>query len=928
MKLPLFILFVAFCSVASAQKFSINGQLSDTLQNPLPGATVLLLNRSDSSLVNFNSSDRNGFFEIRSISPGAYLLKITYIGYRPYLTPIETPPERQTLDLGKIKLQPVANELEAIEIAADRAPVTVKKDTIEFNAGAFKTNPNAVVEDLLKKLPGVEVDNEGNITAQGEQVKRVMVDGKNFFGTDPKLATRNLPADAIDKVQVFDKKSDQAAFTGIDDGEREKTINLELKAEKRNAVFGNSVAGAGTSERFQARLSLNKFSKGQQLSFLGMANNANEPGFSMGDYMNFSGSSRQMMRGGGGQVRMQANTNNAGGVPLNFGNRANGLMNTYAGGVNLNHEFKPGTEVNGSYFYNGLHHQLNQDLTRENFLENGNFTFNENSREDNRNSNHRFNSTLDHKIDSVNFLKFTTNVSVNETEGMQESESENLAPDQSLVSANQRQYSSYGFATALNSTLLYRHRFPKIGRSFTASLQVGVNKNESEGLLDAVNIFYGSEPEEDHIVQSNMQSTNNLMYSGTVTFTEPIGYRKYLEATYTYRENRNDVDRQVHDVSNGETTLNEVLSNHYNNHYQYHRAGVNFRIAESRYNLVAGTNFQNTSLAGTTDAGALMNRTFQNFLPSIRFNYDFSDTKRLRFDYETSVREPDIQQLQPVVDNSDPFNIYVGNENLRPEYSQSWRIHFNAFDPVGFISFFAVTDVDFTSHAIVNSQNIDDRFVRTITPVNVSRKLSVNNNINLGVPLRDRGMRFNVSLNLRNVNSVALLNDQENEIRQQVAGGSFQYSHRYKEILEVTLRMRLDHQKSQYEFGQPDQTFINRTYTAESNLNFLKHYAFAADFDYLVYQSMDEEFEQKIPLLNLSVSRFVFTNKSGEVKLAVNNLLDKALGVDQRSDINYLERVVTNSLGRYVMVSFTYSLNKQLNPASMRRGRGMMHIGG
>jgi hypothetical protein len=926
MKKILLILSMAMSTVTVAQKFSIKGQLVDSVGSPLPSATVLLLNPKDSSLVNFGVGDAMGNFEIKNVKQGEHLFKVTFIGFKPYVQKLSTPETGTTLELGKIKMEPVTSELEAIEINAMKAPVTVKKDTIEFNAGSFKTKQNAVVEDLLKKLPGVEVDNDGNITAQGEQVRRVTVDGKNFFGSDPKLATKNLPADAVDKVQVFDKKSDQAAFSGIDDGQREKTINLELKEEKRNGAFGTMMAGAGTNNRFQGRANLNRFTKGRQLSFLGMGNNVNEQGFSMDDYMNFTGGSQQMMAGGA--VRFQINSDNANGVPLNFGNRANGIMNNYAGGLNLNNTFSKKTELNGSYFYNYLDHNKDQTTLRQNFLPGGeNFTFNQNSRQHNTNDNHRVNFTLDHKLDSANSLKLTTNVTYNHTDSEMRSTSENITPDNAVQNESQRLTLSNGTNTSLNSTLLWRHRFKKKGRNFSTNVQLGISQNDREGTLDAVNKYHGNNAREESLKQKNTQSTDYNSYSGTLSYTEPLGKRKYLEANYNFRQNLNNVDKQVYDVSSDEPVFDSKLSNQYSSDYQYHRAGLNFRMNKSKYNFSMGGSIQRTHLQGELKIqNVQIDRSYQNFLPTVRFNYDFSTSRHLRFDYETSMQEPTIQQLQPVVDNSDPLNLYVGNPQLRPAYSQTWRMNFTTFDPVTFISFFTFIDVDYTKNAITNAQTIDANLIRTTIPVNVNNSTSVSGNSTISFPVQKIKSRFTLSGNYRNQKSINLLNDAPNTINQQTAGGTVRYNFRYNDNIDVNFSADVDHQLTRYQFNQPNQTFINSTYTAESNFTILKNYQLSGNLEYLTYQNRSTNYDQAIPLLNLAISRFILKGKSGEIKFAVNNLLDKALGVNQTASINYLERQVTNSLGRYFMVSFTYSLNKQLNPMGMRRGGAMMRI--
>jgi outer membrane receptor protein involved in Fe transport len=404
-----------------------------------------------------------------------------------------------------------------------------------------------------------------------------------------------------------------------------------------------------------------------------------------------------------------------------------------------------------------------------------------------------------------------------------------------------------------------------------------------------------------------------------------LGKRKYLEANYSFRQNLNQVDRLVYDISSDQPELLSDLSSQYSSDYQYHRGGLNFRMNKSKYNLLIGGSVQRTYLQGLLKIQDVeIERSYQNLLPAVRFNYDFSTTRHLRFDYETSVQEPTIQQLQPVVDNSDPLNLYVGNPQLRPAYAQSWRLNFTTFDPTSFVSFFTFVDVDYTTNAITNAQQVSADFVRTTIPVNVDNNMSVRGNATFGFPIPKLKSRISVGGNYRNQKSINLLNEEASTINQQTAGGEIRYNFTYKEIFDLSLSADIDHQRTNYEFNQPDQAFINSTYTAESNLTFLKNYQLSSNFEYLEYENENSNYKQTIPLLNLSISRFILKNKTGEIKLAVNNLLDKALGVNQTASINYLERQVTNSLGRYFMVSFTYSLNKQLNPMGMRRAGGRM----
>jgi len=923
-KLILLTFFVVAALSSFGQKFSIIGQVTDTLSNPLPSSTIMLLSPKDSSLVNFGVSDAKGAFEIKNVNKGEYLLKITFVGYVPYSKRISTPATGSVLEVGRIKMQTLTKELESVVVMGEKAPVTVKRDTIEFNAGSFKTKANANVEDLLKKLPGVEVETDGTVRAQGEQVQRVTVDGREFFGRDPKLATRNLPADAVEKVQVFDKKSDQALFTGIDDGQKEKTINLELKEEKRNGAFGTLMAGAGTEDRFQAKASINRFSKGQQLSFLGMGNNINEQGFSMDDYMNFTGGSQQMMGGGGGRVQISFNSDNQSGVPLNFGGRQNGIMTNYAGGVNFNKDLNKDTKLTSSYFYNRIDQDISKTLDRVNYLPTGNYTFNQNSKQLSNNDNHRANLTIDHQIDSANSLKFVAAATYSESELNTQSQSETITADNTLqTESDQNSYSAQN-SMNVNSNLLWRHRFAKKGRTLSTNLTFGVTQTDSEGSIQSLNQYYTNTPGEQQILQTNTQTTDNLTYGATVSYTEPLGGRKYLEANYNFRTNQNDVDRKVYDENTGVPIYNTMLSNLYTSDYIYNRPGINFRMNRQKYNFAVGASYQTTNLKGDLiSRNATIDRTFQNLLPTARFNYDFSNFKHLNFNYETSMQEPTIQQLQPVVDNTDPLNIYVGNPTLKPAYSHRGTANFTTFDPAKFVNFFAFLTTTYTTNAITNSQTVNDSLVRVTQPVNVKDNLNVSTNINFGFPIKKLNSRINIGPTASASKGINLLNEEENTIHQQTLGGSVRYNYTYKEILTVDLSANLSHQETKYEFDtQQDQVFFNKTYTAESNLNFLKNYSLNAAFDYLIYNSKTTDYNQSIPLLNISVSRFVMKNKAGEIKVGVNNMFDKSLGVTQTATSNYYQQETINNLGRYYMVSFTYALNKQLNPMGMRRPGG------
>ncbi len=915
--------------VTLAQKFSVKGQLVDTLSSPMPSATVMLLQSNDSTLASFGVTDGKGFFEIKNIIRGEYLLKVSFVGFATLTRKISPQEGLLEMNLGTLEMEPKATELDEVVVEGD-VPVTVKRDTIEFNAGSFKTRANANVEDLLKKLPGIDVESDGTVRAQGETVQRVTVDGKEFFGRDPKLATRNLPADAVDKVQVFDRKSDQAQFTGVDDGQREKTINLELKEEKRNGAFGTMMAGAGSNDRFQARGNLNRFSKGKQFSFLAMGNNVNEQGFSISDYMNFSGGAQQMMGGGGGRMQLTIDGNGTmGGVPLNTGGRPNGIMTNYAGGVNFNQAIDKKTDVSGSYFYSQLNQNVDRTVERINYLPKGDsYTFNQESKQRNNNENHRLNFVLDHRMDSSNSIRFNAIASYNGTNLATFSSSETKNPQNQLLNTSDNNNLVKGTGVSINSNLLYRHRFNKKGRSFSTNVNFVLGQNASDGELIAENGFFSGPSETQNVQQTNDQASENLTVGTTVSFVEPLGNRKYLEGSYNYRTNRNDVEREVYDLFTGTPAFNDMLSNSYVSNFTYHRPALNLRINRKKFNLSLGSSWQSTNIAGELLLREIdINNSFSNVLPNVRFNYDFSNLKHLRIDYEANVQEPTIQQLQPVIDNTtSQINQSIGNPDLRPGYAHTGSMHFTTFDPAVGLNFFAIVSGTYTKDAISYSQTINPDLSTLTMPVNVRDAVNLRGNFNFGFQIRKIFSRVNVGPAMSLNRNRVLLNGNETQSESQNLGGSARYNFTYKDFLTIDLSANLSKQDTRYaseaSAAVQNQSYFNKTYSAETNLTILKNWLISGTLDYMMFDSQTTGFSQVIPLLNLSLSRFILKAQSGEIKVGVVNALDRSFSVSQQSSVNYLETITYNNLGRYFMVSFTYSLNKQLNPMGNRRPGG------
>lgn len=915
-------LFLTISLLANAQKFQIKGKLHDSQGGELPYATVLLLNAKDSTMVNYALSDTKGDFIIKDVPRNNYLLKVTFIGYFAKTFEI-TPPASVILDLGIIRMQEESQLLKEVMVKEERIPMKVKNDTLEYDVLAFKPKANEVVEDLIKRMPGIEVATDGSITAQGEQVKRVTVDGKEFFGRDPKMATQNLPADAIAKVQVFDQKSEKAQFTGIDDGQKERTMNLELKDDRKEGAFGNSSIGYGPDNRFSGRTNLNFFDKKGQISILGMGNNLNQQGFSVSDYMNFSGGTQNLMSGEG-----RFNFNNTGGVPINFdgGSSSNGITTSWAGGLNINRKLSPKTEINGSYFYSQLDNVMNQYLERENFLPSGNYNLNQTTDQEKNNYNHRVNLRLDHKFNDNSSILFTTSSSLSKSSSMLNGTSQTKTSEGVLQNKSYQDYNTDADNLNLDMSLLWKQRLGKPGRTLTVGADFSYTGSNQDALLNANNEFFGETPYQTILNQLSSQTNLNTTISGNATYTEPLGNKRFLEANYSMTQKENEIEQKGFDIDEGVETPNDQLTNSYNNSYMYHRGGLNFLVNRDNYNLTLGSGVQASSLEGTSiSLTKPLIKNYLNILPVARFNYQFNNFVRLMANYETSVQEPGILQLQPIIDNRDPLNIYIGNPELRPSYRHRLTLRFNSFNPATSFGFFTFASADYVNDAITNAVSVDESLIQTISPVNTDNNLNVRGQINVTFALNKLKSRIHVGTGISHSQNTNILNDVNQRISNNTLSGNLRYNFSPFDNWETNLSASLNRNLTDYEFSTTQQAYLNQTYSAESNLTFFKNYEASINYRYMVYQGKTSDFDQKVPLLNASIARRFLKNKSIELKLSAFNLLDKDLGVTQTSNVNYYERTVTNSLGRYFLLTFTYSLNRQLNVLENgHRGGGRM----
>ena len=887
----------------SVQGQTLKGQVKGHDGPFLVNSTVMLLDTKDSTMLSFAKTKENGHFEIRSAGKEEALLQVTNVGYEKFIRFIVLTGADQ--NLGIITLDSASRELAELVVKGERAAVEVKKDTIEFNASSFKVQENAMAEDLLKRMPGMEVDRDGEVTSQGKSVTRVLVEGKEFFGRDPKMATRNIPANAIDKVQVFDKKSDRAEFTGIDDGEEETTINFVLREDKKNLGFGRFTAGGGADANKDGRYNLaanySTFKNGNQLSFVGNANNINQMSFSNSDFRMVG-----VGRGGGGI------SFGGGGI----GGARSGLMRNLSGGITFNTQVNTKTEVNGSYSYTNSNTFVTREGTSESVIGTIETNGTSNSEQDSDSESHRLNFTMNSKLNAKNSIRWTNRVDYRTNGSHTLSESaQYLKSTGQLRNSTDRVNSSDGNTIGFTSQALYQKAFEKRGRTFTTNLTFGLNNSDTDGTLLSTNGLFDAGTQEvgyTLLNQVNNQVSNRLSLGAEVSYTEPLSSTNFLEFNYSFQKVNNDLDKKVFNVAETGNTLDSSLSNKYMNDYFYNRAGISYRVNYEKWNANVGAAMQDSRLVGDLILrNELIKKRFTNPVFNGRLRYSFTGSKSMDLSYNTNISEPSMTQLSPVPDNSNPLNIYVGNPDLKPQYAQRLNLNFRDFNQLTFTSFFFTAGVNYTTDNITDSVTYNNEtFAQVRKPVNYGNNLSFNGVANYGFRVRPLSTRLSITSMVNVGRSQTLINNVDNITNSFTNSNTLRADITPGDNFNLGLSARVSFNTTTYSQNtQLNPNYVNQGYTADLDWRIPQAVNFTSNLDYSIYRYATSDVVQRVPVWNAAMYRSILKNKQAEIRLSVNDILGKNRVISQSASGNTFSEQSTNALGRYFLVTFTYNLN-------------------
>jgi hypothetical protein len=912
------LVFILIASFSFAQKnTTVKGTVYDTLSKKgLSYATISLVNARDSTLINFVRADSTGNFSMKQVSKGKYLLSTSYVGFMPVWKDITVNNEEE-IDLGNITLTDV-NIASNVTVQSKRPPVVINGDTLEFNSENFKTQPNAVVEDLLKKLPGVTVDADGTVRVNGQRVSRVLVNGKDFFNGDPRMATKNLDADAIDKVQVFDKKSDRAEFTGIDDGNSQKAINLKLKKDRDNAVFGRVAAGAGENERYDGQTNINKFKGDKQMSLIGMGNNTNRQGFSISDVMNFTGELGRGMRNGGGMSIRMGGDDPGNGLPVTgLGQNQQGVAETFAGGLNYNNNWNKKTDLNASGILSDIHLVTDRGTERQYLFPGNNYTYSSNSSSVRDIKQQRVNFALDQKIDSFTSLKITPSLTFQQQKN--KSHSSYLSQNTSKVKLNDgyNNSSSTSNGYTFAGDALLRHKFRKKGRTISANINVNTNDSEQEGDLQTKNTFYpiGLPAKDSLLNQINSNDANSKNIGTNVAYTEPIGKRSLIEFAGFYSTTVGESNRKTYDyntLSGKHDVLNNNLSNNFKSDYEYKGGSINFRSNQPKFNYGVGASLQDATLKSINKTNNnIINQQFTDVLPLANFNYKFSNYKNMRLDYSTSTQQPSTSQLQPFQNISDPLNVVEGNPDLKRSYSHSISLNYFAANPATRKNFFAMAFVNFTQNAIVYADEFQNNGARKSKPVNTNGNMNFFSNINYGFPIKKLKTRVDASIGYNSTKSISFINGAKNQIVNMGINPSVSLNYSKDDKIDIRTTATLRFSKATYSLQEQLNTnYLTQTYGAEMTNYLPLGLVLNNNFTYTINTGRADGYNTKVPFWNASIAKSFLKNKRAELKLTVFDLLNENIGISRSANQNYIEDQRYSVLQRYLLATFTFRLHK------------------
>lgn len=888
--------------------YKITGKiLAGKEKTPLEAATIHLEKIKDSAVVSYTISDKNGAFSIEGKTFQKELqLFVSFVGYQTYSKKINFS-DKKTVQLGNIALQTEANLLDEVVIKS-RAPVTVKKDTLEFNVKSFKTKKNANVEDLLKKLPGVEVDAEGKITVNGKPVNKILVNGKPFFGNDPTITTKNLTKDIIEKVQITDTKTKSEAFSGEKGDKDNKTINLTIKKENNKGWFGRISAGGGTDNLYETAAMVNRFNNDRRISVLAGANNTNSPGFSFGEI--------ERMYGGGGSISFSS----GGSFAVNgrsFGG-GSGLTRSRNIGVTFADDFGKSIEMNGDYFHSGSNTQNKTTTNRENILPDRRYFSFSQTNSTSENDNHNIETDFDIEIDSTFLINVSPSFTFNKRSGRTENKEESRNENRVLTNASNSIFNNSSKANNFSNDIDITKRIGNRGSFLKFSIENQIDKTDGEELSTSKIEVFGTNPS---VIDRNQQTKNDEDFNSfrtDITYRYPVISQKlFLDFRYAYRRDKRENVKSTFDfdpTTNTYSRFNSQLSSDfvYNNTRKTPSLRIVYNEKKWSARLQGGYVFRTIENEDKLRPNLNLKRDFEAFELRSNVNYRFSTKAFGYMGYNLNNRPPSLNQIQPFTNVTNPLNIIRGNPNLKPTNNHNFNLGFNQFNFQNGTQMFIFSSFGFARNQVVSKSNIDANLVRTTTYENVNGNYNASFGGSYGKRYKldeTRTLRVRLGTSFRANKNINFFNDVQYSSRTMSFTPNLRFTFTWKDVFRIEPRYSISFSKTDFSLSNfQNQNFTRHNVQIRTRTMVPKKLEWRNDIRYNYNPNIVDGFQKSSWFWNSTVSYSMFKDK-GTLSLKAYDILNQNTNARRTATANYIQDSESTVLQRYFMLSFSWKFN-------------------
>ncbi len=929
-------------TVAASAQFRLSGTILDgETGQKLPAVTVRLQQLGDSAKVWGTTTDTAGRFVFVNIPADSFRLYMSLIGYG--VTTRTIPSLSSDLDLGDNYIVDTGKMLSGVVVTSRVPPVTQKGDTVQYNANQFKVNPDASAEDLVRKMPGITVEN-GQVKAHGENVQKVTLDGRELFGDDATAALRNLPAEIIERIQVFDRLSDQAQFSGVDDGNTSKSINIVTKAGMRNGQFGRVFAGYGTDNRYQLGGNTTFLNNNRRISVVGNFNNINQQNFSAQDLLGVSSNQQRgggQRSGGGGGNRVGGNPgggrgsqggNQGGGFGgNNAGNflvgQQNGINRTNAIGINYSDLWSTKLTVTGSYLFNNTNNTTDEQVNRQYYLE-GIPSFFQSTTSASTNNNHRLNMRFEYKIDSANTLLITPSVYLQQNKSNRQTVTAffNNTPS-NRVSGTLNDVTSNRDGLNADNSILYRHAFPRRGRTFSLNLTTSYNNRTGDAYTNVFDTTFNTTGFTDSTSgRFTDQESKGYTLRGNVSYTEPIGKKGQLQLNYnpSYSNNKADQETYQRDDATGKYSIfSPDLSSRFNNTTNSQNGGLNYRHTITNGQISAGLNYQQTSLFSDQQFPRTLtvDKTFRNILPNAMIRWRPSTKHNFMLMYRANTNQPSVSQLQDVFDVTNLPFVTAGNPQLEQQYTHQLSTRYTFTNTQKGMLFVANVFLQSVNDYITNAtfvplqdSTLANGFVlrqgqQLTMPVNLSGYRSVRSFVTFAMPVAAIKSNVNVNGGVSYSRLPGIINNAANISDNVTYNIGSVLSSNISQYVDFTVSYAANFNTVKNRLQvQNNSNFFSHTASVQLNLLSKTGWFLQNDFTNLLYSGLTEGFNQSYSLWNVSAGKKFLKNQQAELRLSVFDVLKQNRSIARTITENYIEDERNQVLQRYLMLTFSYNL--------------------